>query len=211
MAGSDTTASGIRATLLYLIMHPRVTSKLRAEMSSIKISSPIQFAEAKKMPYLQAIIKEGLRIFPPLVGLMSKAVPPEGDIINGQFVPGGTKIGYGAYGIFRDKKIWGQDADIFRPERWITESENLKEMESTLELIFSYGKYQCLGKNIAIMELNKIFVEVSEPILHRCTADLGQLLRHFDFNIVNPFHPLKSECHGVFMQSEMWLTAFARE
>lgn len=166
MAGSDTTVSAIRATLLYIIMHPRVTSKLRAKMSSNAISLPIKIAEAKKLPYLQAIINESLRIFPPLVGLTSKAVPPKGDVINGQFAPGWTKIGYGAYGISRDKKTWGQDADVFRPERWIEESpERLKEMESTLELIFSHGKYQCLGRNIAMMELNKIFVEVSEKIL----------------------------------------------
>jgi cytochrome P450 len=129
--------------------------------SRYPISSPIQDAEARKLPYLQAVIKEGLRIFPPVVGLMSKVVPPEGDVIDNLFVPGGTRIGYGAYGIFRDKKIWGQDADTFRPERWLEAlPEKAKEMELTLELIFSYGKYQCLGKNLAMMELNKIFVEV---------------------------------------------------
>ena len=166
MAGSDTTATAIRAILLYLIMHPRVTSKLRTEISSNPISSPIQDAEARKLPYLQAIIKEGLRIFPPVVGLMSKEVPPSGDVINNQFVPGGTKIGYGAYGIFRDKQMWGQDADTFRPERWLEASpEKIKEMESTLELIFSYGKYQCLGKSLAMMELNKIFVEVGAEVI----------------------------------------------
>jgi cytochrome P450 len=142
-------------------MHPHVVSKLRTEMAENSISSPIQDAEARQLPYLQAIIKEGLRIFPPVVGLMSKEVPPGGDIINDQFVPGGTKIGFGAYGIFRDKTAWGHDADTFRPERWLEASpEKLKEMESTLELVFSYGKYQCLGKNLAMMELNKIFVEV---------------------------------------------------
>src|ERR1700709_2602594 len=129
MAGSDTTATAKRATLLYLIMHPRVVSKLRTEISSNPISSPIQDSEARKLPYLQAIIREGLRIFPPVVGLMSKEVPPGVDIINNQFVPGGTKIGYGAYGIFRDKTTWGQDADTFRPEGWLEASpEKLKEM-----------------------------------------------------------------------------------
>jgi cytochrome P450 len=55
----------------------------------------------------------------------------------------------------------GQDADTFRPERWLDVSpEKLKEMGSTLELVFSYRKYQCLGKNLAMMELNKISVEV---------------------------------------------------
>jgi cytochrome P450 len=163
MAGSDTTATAIRATFLYLIMHPRVVAKLRAELFSNPISAPIQDAEARKLPYLQAIIKEGLRIFPPVVGLMSKEVPPEGDVINGLFVPGGTKIGNGMYGIFRNKTAWGQDADNFRPERWLEATpDKLKEMESTLQLIFSYGKYQCLGQTLAMMELNKMFVEVCD-------------------------------------------------
>ncbi|KAL3426423.1 cytochrome P450 [Phlyctema vagabunda] len=197
MAGSDTTATAIRATFLYLVMHPRVVSKLRAEIESSAISSPITDAEARKMPYLQAVIKEGLRIFPPVVGLMSKEVPAGGDVINDRFVPGGTKIGYGAYGIFRNVAMWGDDADAFRPERWLddTAPDRTREMEATLELIFSYGKYQCLGKNLAMMELNKVFVE---------------LLRNFDFQIVNPLQPIRSVCHGIFFQSEMWLTAFER-
>lgn len=138
-------------------------SKLRTEISNTQISSPIRESEARQMPYLQAIIKEGLRMFPPVVGLMSKEVPPDGDVINNKFVPGGTKIGFGAYAIFRDKEAWGQDAETFRPERWLEVSpEKLKEMEATLELVFGYGRYQCLGKTLAIMELNKIFVEVRQ-------------------------------------------------
>jgi len=58
-----------------------------------KISSPITDNEAKQLPYLQATIKEGLRICPPVSGLMDKEVPPEGDTVDGVFVPGGTKIG----------------------------------------------------------------------------------------------------------------------
>lgn len=196
-AGSDTTATTIRTTLLHLIMHPRIVAKLRAEFSNANISSPIKDSEARNLPYLQAVIKEGLRIFPPIPGLLSKEVPPEGDTINGKFIPGGTKIGWGVFGVCRDKGIWGEDSDLFRPERWLEASaEKFKEMDSTLDLVFGYGRYQCLGKNLAFMELNKIFVE---------------LLRRFDFNVVNPLNPVRSVCHGIFFQSEMWLTAFERE
>lgn len=145
--------------MLYLLTHPRVITKIRAE--SAPYPSPVTDATARTLPYLQAVIKEGLRIFPPVVGLMSKEVPAAGDVINGIFVPGGTKIGFGAYGIYRNKAIWGEDADSFRPERWLDVSpEKLKVMESHLELVFSYGKYKCLGKDIAMMELNKVFIEV---------------------------------------------------
>jgi cytochrome P450 len=167
IAGSDTTATAVRATFLYIITIPRVHDKLLTEISSATLteissstlSSPISDAEAKKLPYLQAVIKEGLRIYPPVAGLMAKKVPPGGDTINGMFVPGGTQIGYGAWGIFRNKKIWGDDADAFRPERWL-EGENIREQELALELIFAAGRYQCLGKSVALLELNKVFIEV---------------------------------------------------
>lgn len=172
MAGSDTTATAMRTTFLYTITTPRVLEKLRKEIASSSISNPIQDAEARQMPYLQAIIKEGLRMCPPIVGLMSKEVPPEGDTINGKFIPGGCSIGYCGFGIFRDKQLWGEDADMFRPERWLEgSSEDLKSAQSTLDLIFGGGRWKCLGRNVAEMELNKVFVEVSSfspSSLHKC-------------------------------------------
>ncbi|KAL2061574.1 hypothetical protein VTL71DRAFT_6951 [Oculimacula yallundae] len=196
LAGSDTTATAMRSIMSYLVMSPRIVSKLRDEISSHNISSPVTDAQARDMPYLQAIIKEGLRIFPPVTGLMSKQVPPEGDTIDGKFIPGGTKIGYGMYGIFHDKKMWGEDVAVYRPERWIgKDDETLREWDSTLELIFGYGKYKCLGSNVAWMELNKLFVE---------------LFRQFDFNVVNPLKPMRSICYGLHFQSEFWLTVYER-
>ncbi|KAK0118344.1 hypothetical protein ONS95_012634 [Cadophora gregata] len=196
LAGSDTTATAMRAIMLHLVMSPRVVEKLRAEIDSHTISSPITDAEARKMPYLQAVIKEGLRIFPPVVGLMSKEVPPGGDTIDGVFVPGGTKIGYGMYGVFHNKAMWGDDPAVYRPERWLDkDEEKLREMDSTLDLVFGYGKWKCLGSVVAWMELNKLFVE---------------LFRQFDFNVVNPMRPMRSVCYGLFFQSEFWLTVYER-
>ena len=75
MAGSDTTATAIRTTFLYIITTPRVLAKLLAEISGATLSSPISDVEAKKMPYLQATIKEGLRIWPPAIGLYRQRGP----------------------------------------------------------------------------------------------------------------------------------------
>ena len=97
MAGSDTTATAVRAIMLFLITTPRVLWRLRAEIdeavNSGSLSNPIRDPEARALPYLQACIKEGLRLFPPVTGLLSKMVPPEGDTIDGVFLPGGTDIG----------------------------------------------------------------------------------------------------------------------
>jgi cytochrome P450 len=83
-------------------------------------------------------------------------------VINGMFVPGRTSIGYCAIGIFRDRKTWGEDTDVFRPERFLEgELEKIRHLEQTLQLVFAQGKWQCLGQNVALIESNKVLVEVS--------------------------------------------------
>ncbi|PHH79236.1 hypothetical protein CDD80_5320 [Ophiocordyceps camponoti-rufipedis] len=164
LAGADTTATAIRATLLHIISSPRVTTKLLAEIRASHPSWPvITDAEARAMPYLQAVVKEGLRMFPPVAGLMAKEVPKGGDTHKGIFLPEGTRIGYCAWGVARWPDVWGPDAHEFRPERWTEASpELLREMDATADLIFGYGRWQCLGRNVALMELNKVFVELPD-------------------------------------------------
>lgn len=111
---------------------------------------------------------------PPVSNLLYKLTPPEGDTYNGQFIPGGTNIAQSTWSVLRSKTIYGPDADIFRPERWLeAEGEKLQAMKRTAELNFGSGKYGCLGKTIAFLELNKVFAEVFCPCLHaRSTAYL---------------------------------------
>ncbi|OLN95806.1 Pisatin demethylase 9 [Colletotrichum chlorophyti] len=197
LAGSDTTATAIRATFLHIITNPRVTAKLQAEIAAANLSWPIvSDGEAREKPYLQAVIKEGLRIFPPVVGQMSKEVPKGGDLFKGVYLPEGTRIGYCAWGIFRRADVWGSDAEIFRPERWLeADADKLRRMEGTLELVFGYGRWQCLGRNVALMELNKVLVE---------------LLRRFELTLVDPTKPWDSKCRGLFVQSRYWMRASQR-
>lgn len=150
--------------MLYIMTNPRVYNTLINEIQTAerkgRISSPITSAESREMPYLQAVIKEGLRIHPPITGLLTKVVNPGGETIKGRFVPGGTGIGHCGWGIQRHE-VFGVDVDVFRPERWI-EADGLqrREMERTLDLVFGTGRWGCLGKAIVLVELDKIFVEV---------------------------------------------------
>jgi cytochrome P450 len=158
LAGSDTTASGIRGILFQLLTDPRVYKALQLEIDSLVKSesgpSPtgvVSDAAVRKIKYLQAVIREGLRVFPPVVNIFSKDVPPEGDtvIVNGEsmFIPGGTNVGYAALGMHHSEEIYGKDAAVFRPERWLeSDNEQLVKMTAVNDLIFGYGKWQCLGK-----------------------------------------------------------------
>ena len=177
LAGSDTTATAIRSTMLYLIAHPRVYFKLRAEIDAAVSSGSVPAAPAivsdaclKDMPYLQAVVREGLRIHPPVTDVVPKKVPKGGDsvTVNGKqyFLPGGTNVSYNAWGVHHDKAMFGEDAGVFRPGRWLLDEKDdnsiaqLAAMRRTTEMIFGYGKYQCLGKPIAWLEITKVLFEV---------------------------------------------------
>lgn len=177
MAGSDTTATAIRSTMLYLITHPRVYSKLQDEVDTAVSSGASPAARSiapdsslKNLSYLQAVVREGLRMHPPVTDVVPKLVPKGGDrvVIDGKsvFLPGGTNISYNAWGVHHSKQMFGEDADQFRPERWLledseTNQDRLAAMKRTTEIIFGYGKYQCLGKPIAWLEISKVLFEVS--------------------------------------------------
>ena len=127
--------------MLFIINNPHVYKKLQAEIDGTPhLDAVISDERARSLPYLQAVIKEGSRMWPPATGLMSKVVPPEGDTIDEKFVPSGTEIG-NDWAIQRNKKVYGEDSVIFRPERWLeAQGKQLEMMEKTVGLIFGYGK-----------------------------------------------------------------------
>jgi cytochrome P450 len=177
--------------MLFIITNPRVYNRLQSEIddfvkrSNLPKNYIIPSSDAETLPYLQAVIKEGLRIWPPATGLLPKKTPPEGDTLNGIFIPGGTDIGYCAWGIHRNKDVFGADSDIFRPERWLeAKGKELANMEKTVGLVFGYGRYQCLGQNVAWIELNKIFFE---------------LVRNFEWTLIDPTAPWKSGNVGLWL------------
>ncbi|KAM0331277.1 hypothetical protein ACHAQA_002947 [Verticillium albo-atrum] len=165
VAGTDSVAVAQRMALLYVLSTPRVYNRLISEIESAAakgdVSTPIKDAEAKKLPYLQAVIREGMRIFASQTPLLNKTVPPEGDVVAGFSLPAGTQVGMDGWGILRSTEHWGPDAGIFRPERWLEVNDSRKEeMSATLEALFGYGRYKCLGRNIAFMQMSKALPEV---------------------------------------------------
>ncbi|KAI1081406.1 cytochrome P450 [Whalleya microplaca] len=201
IAGSDSTAISIRCTMLFLTTTPHAYRRLQEEIDQAigegKVSSPITYAEAKTLPYLQAVIHETRRYHPINTATFPKVVPPQGDTLAGQFVPGGTKIGINQRGLMRNKKIFGADPDVFRPERWLgVSSAQHDQMTSTVDLLFGQGRYICSGKPLAVMELNKVFVE---------------LLREFDFQLINVTKPWDVEFYTNIFISNQWMRITDRQ
>lgn len=170
VAGSETTSIALRMALLSLLTTPSSYRKVQSEIdaffasqSAPSSSSIISFSAAKThLPYTQAVIREALRLWPPSAGLFSKQVPEQGDTLHGYYLPKGTEVGQSMMGVGRQERIFGSDAEIFRPERWTeADVEKFEEMQAAVDLVFSAGKYVCLGKQVAWMELVKWFAEVS--------------------------------------------------
>lgn len=187
IAGAETTSTAIRGILLNLMANPRVYAKLQREIAEAIASGnapkagggPISIVQAIKLPYLQAVIREGLRTWPPVTTLFPRDVPPGGDTVqvNGEnvFLPGGVCIGYSAFAMHRKEEIYGSDAKVFRPERWLeADGEKLAVMIRTNDLVFGHGRFHCLGKTIAQIEIGKVVFEVREMTR---VADSSYLLR----------------------------------
>jgi len=166
LAGSDTTVTALRSTIFYIITNPTVLRKVVEELDNAarerKLDDPVvSDHQASQLPYLLACIRESMRMIPPVFNMFQKLVPPEGDTVDGKFIPGGTCIGVCTFGVLRNKKTFGEDADAFRPERWLIEDgPQLSRMQKASDITFGSGKYLCLGKSIAMLELKKTLASV---------------------------------------------------
>jgi cytochrome P450 len=156
-AASDTTATAMTATMFHLLQNPKTLAKLQQELEASNLSRPIPtFAQVSKLPYLHATIREGMRLFPPLSHPLERLVPVGGVEICGQFLPQGTSVGCLQLALHLNPKAFGDDAAIFRPERWLEASpEALRVMEAS-HLGFGRGRRVCLGQNLAVMEMKKV-------------------------------------------------------
>lgn len=145
---------------------------------------------------------------------MQKIVPPDGDTLDGRFVPGGTQIGYSGWGVHRDTNVFGSDADLYRPDRWIEAGEEqLLSMNRTMDLVFGSGRYACLGKQVALIEVSKAIAEVSIlSIFYRMMLMDQQIFLRYDIVLIDPSRPWHSvNRNGLFLQSDMMVQISERE
>lgn len=202
LAGADSTATALRSTMLFILTSPAACHKLQAEITDavekgLTTFPVVKQKEALALPYLQACIQEGLRMFMPLQGLAGRVAPsPDGETVNGIFFPAGTEVGVATYAVGHRQDIYGPDADTFRPDRWIdSDAKTISKWERVNEHVFGAGRSSCLGKPIAMMELSKAIFE---------------FLRRYDFALVNPFQAMKVRSNSVVVQTDMYVRAWPR-
>jgi cytochrome P450 len=135
IAGSDTTALSVSSVLYHLLRTPQALQKLRGEIAQCVgegkcTSDRVTFKVSQEMPYLQACIKEGLRLHPGTGLPLWRVVNEGGAMISDRYFPAGAEVGINTWVAHYDADIWGGDVSVFRPERWLeADAEQLKAME----------------------------------------------------------------------------------
>lgn len=130
------------------------------------------FEQVKRLPYLEAVINETLRIHSTSGIGLPREVPEGGLTVIGKTFPPGTVLSVPTYTIHRDKRVWGEDVEAFRPERWFEQDQ--AEIQKTFNP-FSFGPRACVGRNLASMELLII---------------IASILRRYDFVLEEPDKPV---------------------
>jgi cytochrome P450 len=158
-AGIDTTGDAL-CFLMYELSLPRsqhVQLRLREEIlanCSVKLEA---------LPYLEAVVKEGLRLFPPIPMSLPRQVPgPSGRTICGYHLPAGSVVSCQPYSLhLLNPTVWGtgaEDPANFVPERWL-DPARVVEM-NRLFFAFGAGGRGCIGRNLASMEMKTLLKEV---------------------------------------------------
>ncbi|EJC97641.1 cytochrome P450 [Fomitiporia mediterranea MF3/22] len=163
IAGSDTVSNTSSATAYYIAKNPGVQIRLQKELDEAFAASDdavATYAQIKDLPYLAAVVNEGLRLHAPVGVGLQRVVPKGGLTVCGKWFPEGTILSVPTYTIHRDPGVWGEDADAFRPERWLECDQSVMQKAFNP---FSIGPRACIGRNLALMEL-QLF---ASSIFHR--------------------------------------------
>ncbi|KAH8661686.1 cytochrome P450 [Tricladium varicosporioides] len=160
LAGADTTGTTFQAMFYYIMSTPGVYQKMMSEIDAATCAGHLspeipQYDEVlAHCPYYIAIVHETMRLCPSAPNIFPRVVSEPGLDLYGKVAPPGTEITCNPWMLHRDKGFYGDDADVFRPERWMESPERTRELQK-YNFAFGYGARVCLGKDIALVELYK--------------------------------------------------------
>ena len=162
LAGADTTGTAFQAFMRFVMSEPGVYDKLMAEIDAATRAGAIsgampQYEEVQThLPYYVACVKEAMRLNPSAPNIFPRLAPKGGLTLFGKYIPEGMEVTCNPWIVHRDRNVFGDDADEFRPERWLEEGgvpppEALPHGINGL-VTFLDGPRNCLGWRLG--ELN---------------------------------------------------------
>ncbi|OSD02196.1 PAH-inducible cytochrome P450 monooxygenase PC-PAH 1 [Trametes coccinea BRFM310] len=205
LAGHETTANSMTWMLYELARHPDYQAKLRDEVRAVRArvsergDSDFSISDLDSMTYVQAAMKEVLRLHPIVYSLVREASRDDviplgnpvttttGEVVDEIPIPKGTSCFVSIWGYNRLPQIWGPDADEFKPERWIEHDKLGQTYVGVMSnlMTFSAGLQACIGWRFSIIEMQVILVELIEQFEFTIPEDKPEIIR-FAAGLVAP-------------------------
>lgn len=187
LAGHETSSMMMLWSCYLLAKHPEALQKARAEVDAAIGTDPTKwgsFDDYKDLKYLEWVMFEAMRLYCPVPVLSRYTL--EDVILEGKLVPAASTVILSVWSMHRSKKVWGADADEFRPERFSPEESRSRHPFAYLP--FSLGPRNCIGRNLAIMEGKVV---------------LATILQRFSLSVTpGQPHDIPTDCYVIPVRPE---------
>lgn len=159
IAGTETTATLLSGLTYLLLRNPeKLRNVVREVRGAFATSAEIGMEGIAALPYMNACIKEALRMYPPVPVGLPHLTPQEGSTICGEYIPAGITVTAPHHAMYFSEKHF-KDATSFVPERWTGDERYANDQRAAVQP-FSVGSRDCLGKNMAYHEMRLILAKV---------------------------------------------------
>ncbi|KAI0011112.1 cytochrome P450 [Xylariaceae sp. FL0662B] len=168
IAGADTVSTAMTVALYYLCTSPEGMAKLKAEVRALD-GEQLTSTGLAQLPYLNAVIEEAMRCFPPIAFGLPRVSP--GETVDGLFVPEGVRVSVPHWVLCHDPRVWDEPYQ-FRPERWLEGGGDVAVQTSAQSAVFPFstGPRSCLGIAQAYMEMRITLAK----LIYSCDLQVAQ-------------------------------------
>ena len=191
-AGYETTSTLLGDMAHVLVSYPEVQEKLRDEVTELWNNEGNFGYNTLKLPYMEAVMNECLRMYPPITGFVTRRVEKDYKYKN-ITIPKGSNISVSVFLLHHDPEYW-PEPETFDPERWM--GERKKDIKPLAFQPFGYGPRLCIGMRFALLEAKMAIAS----LLMKYRLEVGPNTRlgdKFEFQ----FKPLSmTPKHGVFVK-----------
>lgn len=205
LAGRDTTASLLSWTILLLARQPDMFARLRADIleqfGTYHQPRNMDFASLKSCHYLQHFLNETLRLYP-VVPFNRRCATTDTTLPSGGgkdgsspiYVPKGRTVMYSTYVLQRRKDIWGEDAEVFNPDRWMGRKVAWEYIP------FNGGPRTCIGQQFALMRASYVVVRLLQRFDKMEDVDSEKEIRYGVSLTSCPANPVTLRLHQAEVQ-----------
>ncbi|KAL4864238.1 hypothetical protein BDV12DRAFT_176445 [Aspergillus spectabilis] len=175
-AGSGTVATVLRGTAYHVAANESIRQKLHDELCAAipDPTEPLSLMALEQLPYLSAVVNEGLRLCSPVTHRISRQFPDRNFTYNGYIIPPGSTVSLTLQLLMTDAAIF-PEPHAFRPERWLSEGRRLEKYL----VPFNRGPRMCVGYNLARAEL----VLILAAVFLQFTFDVSAVIRERDVDL----------------------------